>query len=72
MSMSKVEKKKKKKKTTTTTTTKMVWSILKEVHFWAASPSIGHYREPLNAVLPQPFQDIRCGSLRWLAWIFWG
>ena len=29
---------------------KMVWSALKEVHFWAAPPSIGHYREPFIAI----------------------
>ena len=37
MSMSKVEKKKKK-----------VWSILKEVHLWPASPSIG--RSPSSLI----------------------
>ena len=55
MSLSKVEKK------------KMVWSILKGVHFWVAPPSIGHYRGPLNAPpppLPHPFQGIRCESLK--------
>ena len=56
MSLSKVEKKKK----------KMVWSILKGVHFWVAPPSIGHYRGPLNPPppLPHPFQGIRCESLK--------
>ena len=53
MSMSKVEKKK-----------KMEWLILKEVHFWAASPSIDHYRKPLNRPLPHPIQGIRCESLK--------
>ena len=33
---------------------KMVWSVLKEVHFWAAPPSIGHCREPLDAPRPPP------------------
>ena len=43
---------------------KMEWLILKEVHFWAAPPSIGHYRKPLNGPLPHPFQGIRCESLK--------
>ena len=42
----------------------MEWLILKEVHFWAAPPSIGHYRKPLNGPLPHPFQGIRCESLK--------
>ena len=53
MSMSKVDKKK-----------KMEWLILKEVHFWAAPPSIGHYRKPLNGPLRHPFQCITCKSLK--------
>ena len=59
--MSKVEKKKKKKE----------WSILTEVHFWAAPLRIGHHKEPLNALQRPPppppplrFQGIRCGSLK--------
>ena len=42
----KLKKKKKRKK--------MVWSVPKEVHFWAAPPSIGNCREPLNAPRPPP------------------
>ena len=29
-------------------------SILKEVHFWPAPSSIGHYREPANTSSPPP------------------
>ena len=46
---------------------KMVWSVLKEVHFWAAPASIGHCRElstPPAPLLSHPFQGIRCGSLK--------
>ena len=39
----------------------MEWSTLKEVHFWDAHSSIGHYREPLT---PTPLESIRCGSLK--------
>ena len=28
----------------------MEWSILTEVHFWAAPLRIGHHKEPLNAL----------------------
>ena len=41
-------------------------SILKEVHFWAAPPSIGHYREPRQHPLPtsRRFQGKICRSLK--------
>ena len=44
---------------------KMVWSALKEVHFWAAPPSIGHYREPLIGP-PPPLPPL----LRYKMWEF--
>ena len=68
--MSKVEKKNKQtnkqKKNKTKQKQKQKRSILKEVHFWAAPPSIGHYREPRQHPLPNShsFQGIRCGSLK--------
>ena len=41
-------------------------SILKEVLFWTAPPSIGHYREPRQQPLPTShrFQGIRYRSLK--------
>ena len=57
--------KKKKNKTKQKQKTKKR-SILKEVHFWAAPPSIGHYREPRQHPLPtsRRFQGKICRSLK--------
>ena len=64
--MSKVEKKKTKQNKKQDKNKNKKRSILKEVHFWAAPPSIGHYREPRQHPLPNShrFQGIRCGSLK--------
>ena len=64
--LKKTNKKTNKKKTKQNKNKNKKRSILKEVHFWAAPPSIGHYREPRQHPLPNShrFQGIRCGSLK--------